>query len=302
MSQNHIHHPELMQKAQYLSVAVALSILTAKVYGWVATDSVSIFASLIDSLLDVSASAINLVAMRMALAPPDHDHRFGHDKIEDLAIFAQSMFFFASGLFTMFVALRRFISPEPVESFDTGLGVMVFAMTLTFGLVIYQSYVIKKTHSRIVAADKLHYLVDFLSNMVVVVSIYLSSKWIMVDSICGILIAVYIIHSSYGLFIQASKNLIDQEFSDEERGKILSILAGFNKDVLGVHELKTRHAGRKPFIQFHAEMKKDISLMEAHEISEKIVAAIEEVFQGAEVTVHQDPYGYESNVNYREVI
>ena len=122
-----------MQKAQYLSVTVALAILSAKVYGWVATDSVSIFASLIDSLLDVSASAINLVAMRMALAPPDHDHRFGHDKIEDLAIFAQSMFFFASGLFTMFVALRRFISPEPVESFDTGFGVMIFARHLDRG-------------------------------------------------------------------------------------------------------------------------------------------------------------------------
>lgn len=302
MSQNHIHHPELMQKAQYLSISVALSILAAKIYGWIATDSVSIFASFIDSLLDVSASAINLIAMRMSLAPPDHEHRFGHDKIEDLAIFAQSIFFFASGLLTMFVSLKRFISPEPIEFVNAGLSVMVFSMALTVGLVTYQSYVIKKTHSRIVAADKLHYLVDFLGNMAVVISIYLSSKWVMIDSICGILIAIYIIHSSYGLFIQASKNLIDQEFSDEERGKILSILAGFNKDVLGVHELKTRHAGRKPFIQFHAEMKKDISLIEAHEISERIVAAIEEVFKGAEVTVHQDPFGYESNVNYREII
>lgn len=302
MSQKHIHHPELMQRAQYLSITVALSILVAKCYGWAASDSVSIFASLIDSLLDASASAINLVAMRMALAPPDHDHRFGHDKIEDLAIFAQSIFFFASGLFTMFVAVKRFVDPQHVESLDTAMGVMVFAMILTVFLVSYQTYVINKTQSRIVAADKLHYVVDFLSNFAVVFSIYLSSKWIMIDSICGVLIAIYIIHSSYELFTQASKNLIDQEFSNEERGKILAILAGFSKDVLGVHELKTRHAGRKPFIQFHVEMKKDISLMEAHEISDRIIAAIEEVFQGAEVIVHQDPFGYETDVNYREVI
>lgn len=302
MSQNHIHHPELMQKAQYMSITIALSILVAKGYGWIATDSVSIFASLIDSMLDVSASAINLVAMRMALAPPDHDHRFGHDKIEDLAIFAQSMFFFASGLFTMFVSIKRFIDPQPVESFDTGMSVMVFSMVLTVCLILYQTYVIRKTQSRIVTADKLHYVVDFLSNFAVIISIYLSSQWIMIDAVCGVLIAIYIMHSSYELFMQASKNLIDQEFSDEERAKILAILAGFNQDVLGVHELKTRHAGRKPFIQFHIEMKKDISLLEAHEISDKIVAEIEAVFQGAEVTVHQDPFGYETDVNYREVI
>lgn len=285
-----------------MSITIALSILVAKGYGWIATDSVSIFASLIDSMLDVSASAINLVAMRMALAPPDHDHRFGHDKIEDLAIFAQSMFFFASGLFTMFVSIKRFIDPQPVESFDTGMSVMVFSMVLTVCLILYQTYVIRKTQSRIVTADKLHYVVDFLSNFAVIISIYLSSQWIMIDAVCGVLIAIYIMHSSYELFMQASKNLIDQEFSDEERAKILAILAGFNQDVLGVHELKTRHAGRKPFIQFHIEMKKDISLLEAHEISDKIVAEIEAVFQGAEVTVHQDPFGYETDVNYREVI
>lgn len=302
MSQNHIHHPELMQKAQYLSIMVALSILVAKGYGFAATDSVSIFASLVDSLLDVSASAINLVAMRMALAPPDHDHRFGHDKIEDLAIFAQSIFFFASGLFTMFVSIKRFIEPQALGSFDTGVGVMVFSMALTICLICYQTYVIKKTQSRIVTADKLHYMVDFLSNFVVIISVYLSSKWGMIDAVCGVFIALYIIHSSYELFMQALGNLIDQEFNDEERNKILSILASFNKEVLGVHELKTRHAGRKPFIQFHIEMKKDISLIEAHEISDRIVAAIEEVFEGAEVIVHQDPFGYETEVNYREVI
>jgi len=302
MSQAHIHHPELMKRAQYCSISIALCIMAAKIYGWTVTDSVSIFASLIDSMLDVSASAINLIAMRMSMVPPDDNHRFGHDKIEDLAIFAQSMFFFASGLFTMFSAIRRLMEPQDLEMLDTGVNVMIFSMVLTVVLVLYQSYVIRQTHSRIVTADKLHYVVDFLGNALVMVSIYFSARWRVLDAACGILVALYIIYSSYELFMQATKNLIDEEFSEEERGKILAIVSSFGGDVLGLHELKTRYAGRKPFIQFHIEMRPDITLFAAHEISEKIIKAVEKSFEGAEVTIHQDPFGAEIEVNYREAL
>jgi divalent metal cation (Fe/Co/Zn/Cd) transporter len=96
--------------------------------------------------------------------------------------------------------------------------------------------------------------------------------------------------------------LVDEEFDPKERAKILSILSGFADVVFGVHELKTRYAGKKPFIQLHIEMEPTISLIEAHKISHKISAAIEDVFIGAEVTIHQDPLGHETEVNYREKI
>ena len=72
---------QLLKKAQYFSVATAAIICVIKAYSWIATDSVAVFASLIDSLLDVSSSFINMLALRLALVPPDHNHRFGHNKI-----------------------------------------------------------------------------------------------------------------------------------------------------------------------------------------------------------------------------
>jgi ferrous-iron efflux pump FieF len=268
----------------------------------VETSSVSIFASLVDSLLDISASVINLIAMRLALAPPDHNHRFGHDKIEDLAVFGQAIFFFASGGFILFSAIKSLYAPVEISSPDVGVHVMIISMVLTLILITYQTYVIRKTHSTLIKADKLHYVGDFLANGAVIVSLYLSSTWYFIDAVFGSLIAIYIIHSSYDLFIKAIRNLIDEEFSDEERAKILAVLANFNDVILGVHELKTRHAGRKPFIQLHIEMEPTLNLIEAHKISDKISMAIEVVFKGAEVTIHQDPFGYEQEVNYREKI
>jgi len=302
MLQQNIKHKSLLSQASYFSVVAASIIFIAKIYGWFETQSVSLFASLLDSMLDISASAINLVAMRLALAPPDDNHRFGHDKIEDLAVFAQSIFFFASGSFIFFSAIQSLWTPKEIASPGIGVQVMAFSMLLTLILISYQTYVIHKTNSSLIKADKLHYVGDFFANGSVIISIYLSSKWHFVDAIFGSIIAIYIIYSSYELFIKATRNLVDEEFDPKERAKILSILSGFTDVVFGVHELKTRYAGKKPFIQLHIEMEPTISLIEAHKISHKISAAIEDVFIGAEVTIHQDPFGHETEVNYREKI
>ena len=302
MTQAHIKYPKLMISALYCSTIVATCIMLAKAYGFFVTGSMAVFASLIDSLLDIFSSMVNLLAMKLALQPPDNKHRFGKDKIEDLAIFAQSIFFFASGLFTMFSSAQRLMTPRIIEKSEVGINVMLLSFALTAILITYQTIVIRKTKSRLVKADKLHYLVDFLCNGSVIASLYLSQRWAAIDGIFGILIACYIIWSAYGLFLQASKNLIDQEFNEEERHKIIKLLATYNDRVYAVHELKTRYAGSKPFIQCHLEMQGDMSLLDAHTISENISKELEELFPGAEVIIHQDPVGVDEEMKYREIL
>jgi len=301
---HHVHLVDhnLTKSALYCSTSIASCILLVKIYGFWVTDSMTLLASVIDSMLDIFSSLINLIAVILAIAPPDNNHRFGKNKIEDLAIFAQSIFFFALGAYMIFSAMQRFITPQIVSSLDTGINVMIISMMLTAVLLVYQSYVLRKTKSRIVTADKLHYFGDFLSNAVAIISLYLSAKWYIVDAICSIFIAIYIIVSAYKLFIQAVRNLIDHEFSKEDKSKILQVLARYSHDVYGVHELKTRYAGNKPFIQFHLEMPGDMSLLDAHKISDNITAELEALFIGAEVIIHQDPAGVEMEVKYREVL
>ena len=210
----------LIKSASYASVVIAGIILIVKIYGWIATESQSLLASLIDSFLDISSSLINLIAVTVALMPPDDNHRFGHDKFQDLAIFSQSIFFFASCLFMLFSSGRALYFGDAPENPEVGANAMYICIFLTFVLVCYQSYVVKKTGSKIIAADKLHYFSDFLTNVVVVVSLYLSSSMWYIDAIAGIGIALYIMHASYVLFRDAIRNLSDEEFSPEERKKI----------------------------------------------------------------------------------
>lgn len=278
----------LVKSATYASVTVALIILIIKSFGLASTDSQSMLASLIDSLLDFSSSLINLIAVRFALLPPDENHRFGHEKFQDLAIFSQSIFFFASGIFTLLSSFKALYLKTIPTNTEYGTNAMYACIFFTLILVAYQSYVFKKTESKIVAADKLHYFSDFLSNIAVIISLHLSTSFRYIDSLTGIAISIYIMHGSYKLFREAIRNLADEEFTPLDREKILTLIKSFS-EVKGVHDLKTRSAGNKPFIQFHLEIDGKLSLTEAHAISDKISAEIYKSFSNAEIIIHQDP-------------
>ena len=279
---------DLIKSASYASVAVAFIIMSIKRYAWITTESQSMLASLIDSLLDISSSFINLIAVRIALAPPDDNHRFGNDKFQDLAIFSQSIFFLISCLFTLFSSSKALYLRDTPQNAEFGANAMYLCIFLTFFLVLYQSFVVKKTGSKIIAADKLHYFSDFLTNIAVVVSLYLSSSFWYIDALVGIGISLYIFYASCQLFRDAIRNLADEEFADNDREKILQIINAFSQ-AKGVHELKTRSAGDKPFIQFHLEIDGKLSLLEAHSISDKIAAELMKHFPKAEIIIHQDP-------------
>lgn len=298
MSSNHT----LTKSALYFSTIISLCIFLVKIYGFWITNSMTILASAIDSLLDIFSSMINLAAMVLALSPPDNNHRFGKNKIEDLAVFGQSIIFFGLGIYMIFSTINRFLHPVEITNIDVGINTILICIALTAILIIYQSYVIKKTHSRIVQADKLHYAGDFLTSVTGLVSIYFTSTFSLIDPICSIAIAFYIIFNAYGLFMQSVKILIDQEFQESEKKKILEVLGQYNNVVYGIHELKTRYAGSKPFIQFHIEISGDMTVFEAHQISDDISDALELAFPGAEITIHQDPAGLEKEVKYREVL
>ena len=292
----------LIKGASYLSVLTAIAILLIKVYGWFVTESQSLLASLVDTILDISSSSINLIALLISLKPPDNNHRFGHEKFQDLAIFSQAIFFFASSLFTLSSAVKALLNHSIVENTDIGVEMMYICVVLTFILISYQWYVVKRTKSRLIAMDMMHYSSDLVTNFVVIGCISFSTKemWY-IDPIFGIFISLYIAFNSLKFFKQAIRNLADEEFSQEDKQKILDII-GKHSSIIGVHELKTRYAANKPFIQCHLEMEGNTSLFEAYIVKNRICAEILLLFHGGEVTICQEPTGSHKKAHYYEHI
>ena len=139
----------------YASVLVAIILIAVKLVTWFLTDSVSIMASLLDSIMDSLASLVNLVAIRYAIKPADDEHRFGHGKAEALAAVAQAAFIIGSGLLLLLYSMQRLLQPSATELQHSGIGigVMLFATALTLGLVLLQRHAIRVTNSPLIKTD-----------------------------------------------------------------------------------------------------------------------------------------------------
>jgi ferrous-iron efflux pump FieF len=294
MKTNRKQIQKLMKLASLSSVLVAATIVFIKLFAWVMTDSLSLLSSLVDSVLDIVSSIVNLMAVHYALQPADEEHRFGHGKAEDIAAFAQAAFIAGSGIFIVVEAISRFITPHQIENNSIGVWIMLVSSALTLLLLAFQRYVIKKTNSNVIKADALHYRTDLLVNALVIVSFFAAMVWdvVIVDPILALIIAAYIFKSAWKVGRGAFDNLMDREFSDEDRKKITEAVFAC-KGARGMHDLRTRYSGITPYIQFHLELDGKMSLVEAHKITDKIEAEVLKHFPNAEILVHQDIEGNE---------
>ncbi len=279
----------LMRLATYASISVAAVLIIAKGAAWGVSGSVSLLATLVDSALDALASLVNLFAVHHALSPADREHRFGHGKAEALSGLGQAVFIAGSSLFLLFQAGRRLLNPVALEAWDTGVAVLVFSMALTAVLLAFQRHVIARTGSTAIRADALHYRSDLLVSAGVIVALVLSARgWGGFDAVFAIGIALYILYSAWEIVRQSLDHLMDRELPDEERERIKA-LVNAHPEVRGLHDLRTRRAGTNLFIQLHLELDDDLSLLQAHHISDEVEAALRGAFSGAEVIVHKDP-------------
>jgi ferrous-iron efflux pump FieF len=282
----------LMRLATYASVTVAVILIAVKLAAWLATGSVSMLSTLLDSALDAAASCVNLVAVRQALVPADREHRFGHGKAEPLAALAQSAFIAGSAVLLVVEVVRRLWRPQPIENGTWGIAVMVGSIVLTLALVMFQRRVVRQTGSLAISADRLHYVGDVLVNGGVIVALVLVEwlGWQLIDPLCGAAIAVYVLTIAWRIARSSLDMLMDRELPEPERQKIRS-LALAHPQVKALHELRTRASGPAIFIQFHLEMDGKMSLHEAHRIADQVENDILKTYPGAEIIIHEDPSG-----------
>jgi len=279
----------LLKLASVASVITAGFLIVAKLIAWYMTGSISLLASLVDSVMDSIASLINLFAIRYSLQPADEQHRFGHGKAEPLAGLAQAAFIAGSAVFLIFHAIDRLRYGHAIEQIGIGIGVMILAIFLTLVLLAIQRYVIRKTDSTAIRADSLHYLTDLLTNMSILLALYLSTLgWEWADPVFAIGVAIYIFYSAFQIGHEAFQQLMDRELPDEILEQIQAT-AMSHPEVTGTHETRTRQSGQTRFVQLHLELNENMSLKRAHEIADQVEAEIMAFLPGAEVIIHQDP-------------
>jgi ferrous-iron efflux pump FieF len=183
-------HLKMNMSAGVASVTVALILVALKLWAYLQTQSLSVASSLTDSGLDFIVSLGAVGMMIYAARPPDEDHRFGHSSAEDLTALAQAFVILCAAFFIITAAIIRLTKPQivTVTAEMNGIWAMVVSILLTGSLIFWQSLVARKTGSRVVAADRLHYLGDFLPNLGAILSLWLAKDFNLpqIDSIVAI--------------------------------------------------------------------------------------------------------------------
>jgi ferrous-iron efflux pump FieF len=288
MSKSHLYE-KLIKRATLSAVVVSVFLILIKLLTCWFTGSMSLFASLLDSSIDLLASGLNFFLVRYALKPADDDHTFGHGKAESLAALAQSTFIIGSATILLLSSIQSIVHPTAIESPLLGITVSVVSVIVTCILVLFQKNVIKKTNSKAIEADMLHYSSDMFMNIAVIIALFLSWYGITyADAGFAFFIALYIFYNACKIAYSAIQDLLDKALPESDNQKISEIIFSY-PNVCGFHDLKTRQAGPVKFIQLHLELDDDMPLIKAHAIADAIEKHISREFSPATVIIHQDP-------------
>ena len=279
-------------RAAFASVTLASVLLCAKAWAAYATDSTAMLGSLADTALDVIASITTLVGVRIAAAPADHDHRFGHGKAEALVALAQVALISVSAIGIGWRAIDRLIHGAETAALELGVGVSVFAIAATFALLWYQRLVIARTGSVAIKTDNVHYKSDLFLNGSVIVALVLDQKFHVhgADAVFGIGIALWLVWGAYRASNEAIHQLMDREWPEADRQEFLDAAAQY-EELRGLHDLRTRTSGNVRFVQFHVWVPAGWTVQEAHDRLDTVEEALQARFPGTEILIHVDPEG-----------
>lgn len=282
-------------KETSLGWAIGLSSVLCLMKGAAAVfcSSQALLASALDSFMDAGVSSVNLLSVRKASKPPDEDHAYGHEKIESLASYSQGILILIFAILLFGESLRQAFAGKFISRSEAALATIGVSILINFVITTLLQKADRARPSLILKAEKIHYLMDFFSYLAIFIALFLAEKtgWAGWDAIGGLLVAAYVVFLAGRIAVQAGNELVDHSLPRSSLDELDRLIRSHDPGVLDYHELRTRKAGERTFVDFHLVLAPKQSFEEAHEITESLIGKIRSRFPPADVTVHEDPEG-----------
>lgn len=291
--------PDDLSRFAWLSIAAAAVTILLKTLAWRITGSVGLLSDAAESLANLVAAIIALVALKVSIRPPDKNHPFGHSKAEYFSAGAEGMMIFIAAAVIMYTAVQRFIHPRPIEDVGIGLLVSVLASVVN-GLV---AWVLLKNgrqrRSMTLIADGKHMLTDVWTSVGVLVGVGLVwlTGWQRLDPIVAFAVGVNILVTGAKLVGQSGTALLDVSLPKEDNEAIRDFLDAHSNDHVKFHAVRTREAGYRRFLEFHMLVPGSWTVKQGHDAMEDLIDEILDEWPEMRVSGHlepiEDPRSYE---------
>lgn len=273
-----------------LGVVTSIFLVIIKLIAWCMTESISLQASMTDSLLDALVSFLGYHALKYSDIKFDDDHNFGHEKVEGIVSIFQCMVIFYSGIMILREAYEAWSDPKPIQNTMVGITVMIISTIAVYQLIYFQKYVARKTSSVLVKGDSLHYLSDFCMNLAVIGSLILSNFFAYVDIVFGSVVGGYVLYSAYQVLKNAVVDLMDEALPKSIRNKIVKEINTVS-EVKEIKVLRTRSAGMKKHIEAIIGVDQNMSFMLADEVTKNVEKKLSKLFEKVDILIKAEPKG-----------
>ncbi len=284
--------PQLKQRTAKLSIVSNSGLILLKVIAGTVTGSVAILTEAVHSSIDLVASIVAFFSVRKAGEPADESHRYGHEKIENLSAAIEGILILVGSAAIAFAAIRRLLGHGEVRT--VGFGIVIVALSIVVNVVV--STVIarnaRRTESPALAGDAAHLRTDALTSAGVLLALVLvkltGAQWI--DPVVALIVAGAILVTGVRLLAHSSRVLVDEALPPDEVTAIrTAIEASGAHGVVGYHELRTRRAGSRRYIDMHVQFRAGTSLESAHRTAHELQDLIAARLNGADVLIHLEP-------------
>ncbi|MFM7692620.1 MAG: cation diffusion facilitator family transporter [Alphaproteobacteria bacterium] len=276
-----------------LNVAIAVAVLALKAVAWWVTGSVALYADALESIVNVAAASAALIAVRLSALPADANHPYGHSKVEYFSAVLEGALIIVAALLILHEAWAAFLAPRAPEQAGIGLAVSAVASGVNAAWALYLGRRSKALRSPALMADARHLWADVVTSVGVLIGVGLvvltGILWL--DPLLAALTAVNILISGGRLLRESVGGLMDEAVPPATMERIRRIVAEQASGAIEAHDLRSRHAGRHTFLEFHLVVPGDMRVSESHEICDRIEAALKAELEGAIITIHVEPEG-----------
>lgn len=283
----------------WLSISAAIFTILLKMVAYLLTNSVGLLSDAMESFINLAGALMALWMLIIASRPADEDHAFGHSKAEYFSSGAEGILILIAAIFIGITSVERFLNPKPLDKIGIGLLVSVAASLVNLAVALVLSKAGKRHNSITLEADAKHLMTDVWTSAGVLIGVgaVALTGWVRLDPVVAFLVAGNIIWSGISIVRKSIGGLMDKSLPEEDLSKIRKILDSFKNGDVEFHALLSRQAGARQFVSFHVLVPGSWSVLEGHQLLEKIEEELRKSFPGIVVSTHleaqEDPSSYQ---------
>ena len=268
------------QRIAIVAIIVGIVVFLLKILAYLLSNSVALLSDAMESIINIAASIMMLMALRVASMPEDSDHRYGHHKAENISAMIEGILIIVAAVLIVEASIGRILSPVPLTDVDMGLLVSLIATSLNGALAIVMMREARRSHSIALEGDAKHLFSDVISSVGVVIALFIATLTglYILDAIVAIVVAVILAKMGIDVLRRTAHDLMDSTCEEEE--EIIEEILDRNSGYLEYHELKTRRSGRRIFMDVHMCLNGDMTVSEGIDLVLKIEDELKDEIPG----------------------